>query len=236
MNKEVLQNIQKQNVFAPKDGYNLIASCFDTWKWTKFWEVVEAPFVKRFLSNFYFKKALDAGSGTGPYIKTILANNNTCYAYDISENMLLINKLKNKNKKWSNYYVGDILHLTFEDAFFDFTICTRVFSNIRAVKKAVSELSRTLKNGGGLLITDIHPKHPYEKMGVCTPYGKKFIETYRHNVTFIQSCMNEHNLIIKEYSEFNLADFEGLENFPEITNYFKKEDKFLYLLKAIKVS
>jgi ubiquinone/menaquinone biosynthesis C-methylase UbiE len=93
------------------------------------------------------EKILDIGCGDGTVTKIIMASGAEVYGIDVSDKMLYqaIQKGVNASKE-------DVTNLSFADGTFD-----KVFSNsalhwVPDVKKAFSEISRVLKDGGSMSV------------------------------------------------------------------------------------
>jgi SAM-dependent methyltransferase len=78
----------------PRNGYDLIAPYYEEWHWFRFWRQNEAPIIEQWLGDLKPGFGLDAGSGTGPYIHRITQFGHRCVAFDLSWQMLSINREK----------------------------------------------------------------------------------------------------------------------------------------------
>ncbi len=91
-------NNQQQVVYKAREGYNLIASHYENWKWYKFWRENEGPIIKNWL-NLVDKKSigLDAGCGISPYLSDYGGAEGHKLLVDISEGMLSLAEKNLKN-------------------------------------------------------------------------------------------------------------------------------------------
>ncbi|MFA5133932.1 MAG: class I SAM-dependent methyltransferase [Patescibacteria group bacterium] len=97
-------------------------------------------------------KILDAGSGIGNNIKTLLKFSSDITAADISKGALNISKEK-INGTAVNYALADLHKLFFADNYFDVVICTEVLEHCANPMQVMSELKRITKNGGSIVIS-----------------------------------------------------------------------------------
>lgn len=202
-------NVSKQ-FLDPRRGYDLIASYYDGWRWSKFWRLNEAPIILQWLESLQPGLGLDAGSGTGPYICDAIKFHHRCVAFDLSLNMLKINE--RKNFKCSQpapvlYTRGDISALPFKDEVFDWLLCSRVLSHVFDIAPVLHEFTRVLKVGGECLISDVHPLHPYTHMAIPAKDGKVAIETYKHSVESLRRVIsNIQHLQLLSLDEYYFSD------------------------------
>ncbi|MCL2141987.1 MAG: class I SAM-dependent methyltransferase [Methanimicrococcus sp.] len=99
---------------------------------------------------------LDAGSGTGRYLKKFFLKY-TCIGIDLSKNALLrsIQDLENVAEKKGglplpDHFVSNVTTLPFKESCFDGILCLGVLQHLLFADrlKAISELHRVLKKGG----------------------------------------------------------------------------------------
>lgn len=99
--------------------------------------------------DLHGKLLLDAGCGTGWFSKWALERGARVISSDIG-----INLLKEARTKGSIHLVcGDLLYLPYSENQFDYIICSEAIEHTIDPRKAVSELTRVLAPGGGLIIT-----------------------------------------------------------------------------------
>src|SRR5215213_7312529 len=81
-------------VLDPITAYNFAAAFYESWHWSGFWRTYEAPLVQQWLKSLPAGVGLDAGSGTGVYLPSILSSGHTCIALDASSAMLQLGQRK----------------------------------------------------------------------------------------------------------------------------------------------
>lgn len=116
-------------------------------------------YILKMLSGIEIKpdaKILDVGCGPGEMIKDIMLFNRQIYGIDIASEMVQIanERIKNISKNDLQAYIaeGDIENLQFEDQFFDVIICSGVVEYLKDDTMWLSEINRTLKTNGYLII------------------------------------------------------------------------------------
>jgi ubiquinone/menaquinone biosynthesis C-methylase UbiE len=131
-------------------------SAYRTEKNGKFYENV-FDYIIRVLnapSNSIF---LDAGCGTCAHSIRLATRGFFVQAVDFSEGVLKIAEINIKDKRLENkikIQYEDILNLSFEDETFNYILCWGVLMHIPDLGKAISELTRVLKPGGFLIISE----------------------------------------------------------------------------------
>jgi ubiquinone/menaquinone biosynthesis C-methylase UbiE len=96
---------------------------------------------------------LDIGCGAGAYTYeyTIKNPNSDIIALDIKRNKInFVNKLLPAN---GSGIVANCLQLPFKGNVFDIIICTEVVEHLEKDNQAIKEISRALKQGGGLILS-----------------------------------------------------------------------------------
>ncbi|GBD97948.1 MAG TPA: class I SAM-dependent methyltransferase [Nitrospirae bacterium] len=111
------------------------------------------------LINKKNSNALDFGCGAGLWsiLFTILGDCNNVYGVDYSEERIDASRKLQQYLKLDNMVktdVGDVLALDYPDGFFDFCFANEILSHVKDLDQALSEISRTLKKGGTLFISD----------------------------------------------------------------------------------
>ena len=168
-----------------REGYDLAATAFLAWHWTKFWQYNEAPLVRRWLNELHPGFGLDAGAGVGPYLGDATRAGHRCMALDVSMKMLA--KARAPRRSCLAWRVqSDIHDLPIKDGRLDWVLTTRVLSNNADPGRILDEFARATRGGASCLITDVHPDHPYEQTSITAGGRVLEIETHRHDVAWIR--------------------------------------------------
>ncbi len=120
----------------------------------------EGRAVQRYLgaSLLQNKDVLDAGCGTGRNLQMLQEYHpRMIAATDLSPNMLDKARTKIDGSTPTSLHVARVEQLPFSDASFDFVLCTLVLGHVEKLISAISQLSRVLRHGGTMMITDFHP-------------------------------------------------------------------------------
>lgn len=149
---------------------------------------------------------LDLCTGSGDLIGVIKYYYPDCNitGVDFSEKMLEIAKKKYPK---TNFWTQDATNLSFYDATFDYVVCSFGFRNIQEKSKALSEISRVLKNGGYFMHLDFGAKHIIAKiynliaLMLAKKYSKDF-NAYKYLIKSINNFLPPKELI-KTFEKYN---------------------------------
>lgn len=99
------------------------------------------------------ERLLDVGCGNGNVINLLMKQRQgTYYGVDLSPAM--IDEAKKRLPANVVLEIADVVHLPFEDDFFDGLICNASFHHYQEPERAVGEMRRVLKPGGYLILGD----------------------------------------------------------------------------------
>jgi ubiquinone/menaquinone biosynthesis C-methylase UbiE len=121
------------------------------------------------------KNVLEVGCGSGIMISNLAKKFSAdSYLIGIDSDLNAI-KYANQDNKFKNlkFMVGNVLNLNFPDGEFDEILCFDILEHVRDDAKAVSEISRVLKEDGVLIVsapTPLYPKY----------FGRKFADAIGH--------------------------------------------------------
>ncbi|MFC1902825.1 class I SAM-dependent methyltransferase [Chloroflexota bacterium] len=97
---------------------------------------------------------LDVGTGTGVFIPFLLrkiGRNGHIIGLDIADRML--EKARNKGFNGNiDYLFADVTHIPLDDEIFDDVVCYSSFPHYQDKPRALAEMNRAIKTGGGLFI------------------------------------------------------------------------------------
>ena len=105
----------------------------------------------------------------------------------------------------------------------DWILCTRVLSLVSDISRVAQEFARVIRVGGRVLITDIHPLHPYGSTGMSIPRGRVTVKTFKHSLEALRSTFEQCFRLesLQDFSLMQLAvkpsrlEFEKLHLNPE---------------------
>lgn len=161
-------------------GYELVSKYYDEWYWQSFWKANERPLIVHEITKLKScaSPALDAGTGTGLYIKELLRLGIECTGIDASQAML--DEARKKLPSSARLICADVRKLPFPDKAFNLIIACRVLSHVNNLNAVIQELGRVANTGCSLIISDVSACHNYTTTRIPTPDGDVHIETYKH--------------------------------------------------------
>ena len=119
---------------------------------------LEEPVVMELVGDITGRDVLDAACGTGRYAIPLAQAGARVTGIDISEVMLGLARQKASEHGLSvDLRAADLRQLPFPDASFDVMVCALALCHLPELRQAVSELSRVLRPGGRLIVSDFHP-------------------------------------------------------------------------------
>lgn len=118
---------------------------------------VSSSYIEKYIGTSA-KTFLEAGCGTARSSLRISESRDlTVVCLDITlEALLIAQKLFHENNKPAFFVCGDLRSLPFKNGVFDFIFSDGAIEHFKETHKAISELFRVLKEGGGLLVTVPH--------------------------------------------------------------------------------
>ncbi len=191
-------------ILSPKQGYNLIAPYYDSWKWQFFWRRNEHPYIERWCETLEVGYGADLGAGSGNNIDCFLLRNHHVTAYDISELMLLVCREKYRTEVARGQlecYIRDINKLSVIQRPYDWLLCNRVLSHICDVNNVVRRVARILRPGGQCFISDVHPLHRYNHTHYMIGGREIVIQTYKHSIQELQNIIYINGFTIIDFQE-----------------------------------
>ena len=141
------------NSLDPISGYKNWSEVYD--KNPNLLIEVEEPVVTSILSKDMRRgSALDLACGTGRYSKILDSLGFDVVGVDRSEEML--NKSK-RNNPGLDYVLGEMIDIPMGNDSVDLLVCGLALTHLPDINKPISEMARVVKEGGKVVISDIHP-------------------------------------------------------------------------------
>lgn len=144
--------LKKVNLFGVGEGYKNWVSTYDSLP--NILIEVEEPVVRGILKKLPRGIALDAGCGTGRYSKFLYSLGYSVTGVDLSEEML---QKARTNSKQISFIRGDLNELSIKNGSNDLVISALALTHLPDINQALTELSRVVRIGGHVVISDIHP-------------------------------------------------------------------------------
>lgn len=185
----------------PKDIYSSMEKVWpDNNRWYNYTHKVIIKYVEETLNQNLDVNSvyLNAGSGGSTYNIP-----GTCYHMDIASNLI---------NKFPNHYVASVENMPFDNNYFDAIICVGSVLNYCSALESISELSRTLKPDG-ILILEFERSNTSE-LWFSKEYSKKAtIQQYEYlghmhtlwlySEKYIKDLLQINHLNIDDYKRFH---------------------------------
>jgi ubiquinone/menaquinone biosynthesis C-methylase UbiE len=136
-----------------RTDYNKLASTYDKRYENNNLDKIEAQLINLIITNNY-KAILEAGCGTGRWIKSLNTINTIVFGLDYSLGML---KIANSGRSLLNLVNADAINFPFKDNSFDMIFCVNAIHHFSDKELFVSECRRTLNLNGMLAIIGADP-------------------------------------------------------------------------------
>jgi malonyl-CoA O-methyltransferase len=145
---------------SPMQGFSELADTYDVRLSSNPLLLLETTATLSALPNLEGKVAVDVGCGTGRYaLQMLRMGASRVTGVDIALPMLA--QAQKKAKKAGlplTIAQGDLLDtISLPESSYDVAVCAMVLAFLPEVKAAFQTLGRLVKNGGSLIISDVHP-------------------------------------------------------------------------------
>ncbi|WP_370949460.1 class I SAM-dependent methyltransferase [Amycolatopsis sp. cg5] len=111
---------------------------------------IDEPLVKEIIDALSPGVALDAACGTGRYSRLLAERGHQVIGVDSSPDMLAL-------APQGDFRLGELHRLPIGDAEVDLVVCGLALTHIPDLGPAMAEFARVLREGGHLVIADMHP-------------------------------------------------------------------------------
>jgi malonyl-CoA O-methyltransferase len=165
---------------------------------------------------------LDLGCGTGRYCALLAEAGATVVGIDLSSEML--EHARQSIGPNSPFELGQIAgdRLAFPDGRFDLVVCALTVGHLRELQPAFAEIVRVLKNGGRLVISDIHPYWPvsgHDYVEFFDGTGQEYrLPIYAHLVEEYWRLCQKFGLRLEDIREPTI-DGRLIAQFPSMEDY-----------------
>ncbi|MDP2365318.1 MAG: class I SAM-dependent methyltransferase [Ignavibacteria bacterium] len=136
-----------------KTDYNKIAPTYNA-RYTANYLVNIENEIQNIISSNNYKNILEAGCGTGRWIRSIENENTKVFGLDYSFDMLKIHGVNQPNLNLVN---ADAVHIPFKNNFFDLIFCVNAIHHFPDKEKFIHECKRALLNNGMLAVFGVDP-------------------------------------------------------------------------------
>lgn len=115
---------------------------------------IEEPIMHRIMDLLPPATALDAACGTGRHSDYLANRGHRVIGVDRSSDML--EKAREKIPE-AQFREGDLTALPVDDTSVDAVVCSLALVHLEQIDKAMAEISRVVRPGGRVVISDVHP-------------------------------------------------------------------------------
>ena len=171
--------------------FNKVAKEWDSMRQVFFSDLIREKALK--IANVkYGEKAADIGAGTGFMTKILLEKNLSVIAVDQSAEMISILKRKYEGNNNTEFVLSNAEQMDITDNYVEYVFANMYLHHVEDPPAAIKEMTRILKPGGKLIITDLD----------------------EHNHEFLKTEQNDRWLGFKREAInkwFSLANLEAIE-------------------------
>jgi len=225
-----------------REGYRKvgIAEGYDRWALTYDVKpnpliIVEEDSTLNFIGNVRNQEVLDIGCGTGRYCELLAKRGARVVGIDPSRKMLECAKRKTTDDCRFDLVCGRIQDLKFPSNHFNVVVSALTFGHIPELGQVMMDISRAIKKGGRLIVSDIHPYWPVSGHDYAEFFDENGQEyrtpEYPHLLGEYWALFEECRLRLEDVREPQVDD-RILRMFPNLQEY--KGVPLAMILKARK--
>jgi ubiquinone/menaquinone biosynthesis C-methylase UbiE len=155
---------------------------------------VEQPVVWALLDQVPVGRALDAACGTGRHSGRLAELGHEVTGVDGSPEML---DLARAHVPQARFLEGDLHDLPVEDREFDVAVCALALGHCDDVRTPVVELTRAVRPGGQLVLSDLHP-------AMSVAGGQALFEAADGSLAFVREHVHLHGEYLDAFAEAGL--------------------------------
>ena len=170
--------------------------------------LAEQPIVRSLITNHPVGKALDAACGTGRHAEYLASLGHRVTGIDATSEMLEVARAKVPGAKFE---LAELDSIPLPDDAIDLAVCSLSLTHCPNLIPPITELSRVIRPGGTLIISDVHPflimlgAHADYQLGQTTT---RFVRNHAHQVSAYLSAFQEAGLNIVQCIEPLYGDQE----------------------------
>jgi malonyl-CoA O-methyltransferase len=194
----------------PHPAYQAWASTYDQRENNALLYAEERAFIPLLDSvNLRDKNVIDFGCGTGRHLSRCLGRNAlSITGIDISREMLARALHKASTSERFMLLEASIDSLPFRDACFDVGIATLVLSHCARLEAPIAEMSRVLRHGATLLVSDWHPENDrrgwrriFEVPSADGPGVRYSVQSYSHSLSEYRDQFLKCGFLVEDVHE-----------------------------------
>jgi ubiquinone/menaquinone biosynthesis C-methylase UbiE len=145
--------------------------------------------------------ALDAACGTGRHTRRLVELGHDVVGVDGSPEMLGVAKRSVPNAVFRE---GDLYSLPLEASSVDLVVCALALEHVADLSRAITELSRVLRSGGRMVLSDLHP-------AAATLGGGAYFQDAGGRAGVVRGYSHLHGDFLRAFEEVGLRVRDCLE-------------------------
>ena len=186
----------------PQSAYSLWARAYPPHPHNRLMEV-EHETVLALLPDVRGRMILDAGCGSGRYLRELESRDATVFGVDLSAPMLM-----RARESTARIARADVRALPFAASSFDLVVCGLALGDVAELELALQEISRALRQGGRVIYSVVHPA------GEAAGWSRTFqidgrelaIDSHWHSLARHREAASAAGLAVEEWREPSLAE------------------------------
>ena len=171
---------------------------------------LEEPVTLELIGNVQGQRVLDLACGTGRYCALLAQRGAEVVGLDGSLQMLA--RARRKRMPGSRLVLshGSIERLPFPDAYCDLVVCALTLGHLAHLAPIFSEMVRVLKQGGRMVLSDVHPFWPvsgHDYTEFFDPEGQEYrLPLHAHLVGDYWSLSRRFGLMVEDVCELRIDE------------------------------
>jgi ubiquinone/menaquinone biosynthesis C-methylase UbiE len=177
-------------------------------RWSQTWEsdrsaivALESRWLSPWLTGLDGQVFLDLSCGVGRWLIHAQAQGAIVFGTDLCQEMLI--EARKKTVLAERLAQADTRSLPFRDRCADIALCALSLGHITPLESAVTELTRIVRPGGDLIVTDFHPaalEHGWKR--TFRSNGELYeVETHPYTTDQLLHCAEQNGLVLQELLE-----------------------------------
>jgi ubiquinone/menaquinone biosynthesis C-methylase UbiE len=184
--------------------------------------IIEEDSTLNLIGNVRNKKVLDIGCGTGRYCELLAKRGARVVGIDPSLKMLEYAKRKIAHDCRFELYCRRVEDIELPSSHFDIVVSALTFGHIPHLNLVMKEVSRVIKKGGRLVVSDIHPYWPISGHDYAEFFDEKGqeyrIPEYSHLLEEYWTLFRRYGLRLEAVKEPRVDD-RLIKIFPNLREY-----------------
>jgi malonyl-CoA O-methyltransferase len=183
------------NQYLPvKDLYDEWAGCYDTRPNPL--TMAEGKILRKLLGNVKGKKILDVGCGTGRHAIALAKDGASVTGVDFAEAMLVAARAKADGLDVC-FLAGELQSIPLQEQF-DVVLCSLVFNHVEDLVPGFQEMSRLVRPGGRIIVTDLRTDLYFRKARVIPLFNGFATDSFKHTLADYEAAIRSAGLDVRQ--------------------------------------